>query len=339
MPTLVALIPRALVVFIAASTSALAQGPQPAPREAAAAAQTSTRQAAIEQEEAAKATEVHPPVPNKGEKVFERLDKVLQGGRLTWHPFFENAYSGGGFTLGVGHVNYLGAYNMVDVRGSYTIAGYKRVEVEFVAPRMFNRRGQLSVLGGWREATQVGFYGIGTNTSIDDRTNYLFQRPYGSALFSISPTRRYPDARRRRRAQPVVAEAWRRERSRQSRPYTRRRRYPGWARRSPTCTPREPSRSTGARHPDTRAAAAISARRCTITANLTTLSASAWWSTKGSRTCRSFARRGCSRSAGACSTRARRSVSRSRSSCCRRSAVARRCAGTAAGGSATRTAW
>ena len=80
---------------------------------------------------------------------------------------------------------------MVDVRGSYTIAGYKRAEVEFLAPRMFNRRGQLSLLGGWREATQVGFYGIGTNTSNDDRTNYLFQQPYGSALFSISPTRRF----------------------------------------------------------------------------------------------------------------------------------------------------
>ncbi len=55
---------------------------------------------------------------------------------------------------------------------------------------MFNRRGQLSVLGGWREATQVGFYGVGTNTSKDDRTNYLFQQPYGSALFTLFPTRR-----------------------------------------------------------------------------------------------------------------------------------------------------
>ena len=36
------------------------------------------------------------------------------------------------------------------------------------------------MLGGWREATQVGFYGIGQDTSKDDRTNYLFQQPYGS---------------------------------------------------------------------------------------------------------------------------------------------------------------
>ena len=32
--------------------------------------------------------------------------------------------------------------------------GYKRIEAEFMAPRLFNRRGSLSVIGGWREATQ-----------------------------------------------------------------------------------------------------------------------------------------------------------------------------------------
>ena len=54
---------------------------------------------------------------------------------------------------------------------------------------MFNRRAHLSVIGGWREATQVGFYGIGTNTSKDDRTNYLFQQPYGNALLTVFPAR------------------------------------------------------------------------------------------------------------------------------------------------------
>jgi hypothetical protein len=81
-------------------------------------------------------------------------------------------------------------YNYVDVRGSYSIAGYKRAEVEFVAPRLFNRRGHLSAIGGWREATQVGFYGIGTNSDVDDRTNYLFRRPYAGTLLTLFPTRR-----------------------------------------------------------------------------------------------------------------------------------------------------
>ena len=76
------------------------------------------------------------------------------------------------------------------MRGSYTIKGYKRAEAEFTAPRLFHRRGALSVLGGWREATQVGFYGLGKDTSVDARTNYDFQQPYGSATLTLFPTRR-----------------------------------------------------------------------------------------------------------------------------------------------------
>ena len=55
---------------------------------------------------------------------------------------------------------------------------------------MFHRRAAVSLIGGWREATQVGFYGIGRNTSKDDRTNYDFQQPYASATFTIFPTGR-----------------------------------------------------------------------------------------------------------------------------------------------------
>jgi surface antigen Omp85-like protein len=167
--------------------------PQPSSPATTAPAQTapaSSRQAAIEREQAAKVATLRPYVPTKGERIFDRVDALLQGGVLKWHPFFESAYSGGGFTLGLGYQNYVSSYNLIDVRGSYTLSGYKRAEVEFIAPRMFKRRGQLSVLGGWREATQVGFYGIGQDTSKDDRTNYLFQQPYGSALLTIFPTRR-----------------------------------------------------------------------------------------------------------------------------------------------------
>jgi hypothetical protein len=50
----------------------------------------------------------------------------------------------------------------------------------------------LSVLGGWREATQVGFYGFGTpETSVDDRVNYSFRQPYLSAALDVRPTRKW----------------------------------------------------------------------------------------------------------------------------------------------------
>src|SRR5262249_42932632 len=160
---------RSLQVLTLATTVALVLGlartgaAQEPPSDAAQPAQANTRQAQIEQEQAAKVPTLHPYVVNKAEKVFQRVDTVLEGGTLRWHPFFENAYSGGGFTLGLGHASYVSAYNYIDVRGSWTFSNYKRFEAEFVAPRMFNRRAQLSVIGGWRDATQVGFYGIGTD--------------------------------------------------------------------------------------------------------------------------------------------------------------------------------
>ena len=154
------------------------------------AAPAGTRQAAIEQEQAAKVPNLRPYTPNKVEKYFERFDAVIAGGTLKWHPFFESAYSGGGFTLGAGRANYVSAYNFIDARASWTFSNYKRAEVEFVAPRMFNRRGRLSILGGWREATQVGFNGIGNDTQPEDETNYLFQQPYGSALLTLFPSRK-----------------------------------------------------------------------------------------------------------------------------------------------------
>jgi hypothetical protein len=178
----------AFVAAVLASTGAAAA--QEPPSDAEAAAQESpTRQGAIEREQAAKVPTLHPYEITKTEQAFQRVDTIFEGGVIRWHPFFDSAYAGGGFTLGVGHVSYVSAYNFIDVRGSYTFAGYKRVEAEFVAPRLFKRRGRLNVLGGWREATQVGFYGLGTNTSVDDRTNYLFKQPYISALMTVFPTR------------------------------------------------------------------------------------------------------------------------------------------------------
>jgi len=115
----------------------------------------------------------------------------LMGGGLAWHAFFDSAYQGGGFTLGAGYLKHVGSYNTLDMRGSITFANYQRLEAEYRAPRLFDRRGVLSVIGGWRQATQVGFFGLGTpDTSQDDRVNYGFQQPYATARLDVRPTRK-----------------------------------------------------------------------------------------------------------------------------------------------------
>ena len=151
--------------------------------------EASTRTELIAREQAQKVDDLHPYVPGKAEQYLDYAEQVLTTG-LKLHPFFQSAYSGGGFTLGAGYRKFLGGYNNVDVRGSITFSGYKRIEAEFVAPRLFDRRGFLSVIGGWREATAVGFYGTGTSNSADDRVNYGFKQPYASATLDVRPRRR-----------------------------------------------------------------------------------------------------------------------------------------------------
>src|SRR5262245_41978779 len=158
-------------------------------------AEPTTRQAAIEQAQAERVKTLHPYPQNRGERLAARFERVLAGEGTKLHAFLESAYSGGGFALGAGYREFVSAYNTIDVRGSYSIASYKRVEMEFVAPRMFHRRGHLSLIGGWRDATQVGFYGFGTNSSKDNRTNYRFKRPYAGGLLSLRPTRRFLELR------------------------------------------------------------------------------------------------------------------------------------------------
>jgi len=168
-----------VLVIVLLASPALAQGPQ-----------EPTREAAIESAQAEKSQNLHPYKPGKMEALFNRAEDVLVNGVPRWHPFFDNAYYGGGFTLGVGYAHHVSPYSMVDVRGSYTIRGYKLFEAEYTSPRLFHRRGSLSVLGGWREATQAAFYGVGMDSTLEDRTNFDFQQPYASGTLTFWPTRR-----------------------------------------------------------------------------------------------------------------------------------------------------
>ena len=167
-----------LLALILAAVPAAAQTPEPG-----------TRAEELAKAQAEKFTELHPYVPNTAEKYFNYAENVLTQG-LKFHPYFQNAYSGGGFTVGAGYRTHVSSYNTVDFRGSITPSGYKRLEGEFLAPRLFHRQAVLSVIGGWREATQVGYYGTGTSTSQDDRVNYGFTQPYGVAALTVRPGQR-----------------------------------------------------------------------------------------------------------------------------------------------------
>jgi outer membrane protein assembly factor BamA len=149
-----------------------------------------TRQAIVEQAQAQKAQTLRPYAPSRFERLVTNLENALVNNTATWHPFMQNAYDGGGFSLGAGYRRFTGANSFVDTRGSVSLTGYTLAEAEFVSPRLFQRRGSLSVSGGWRNATRVGFYGLGMDTSADDRTNFAFEQPFASTRLTFWPTRR-----------------------------------------------------------------------------------------------------------------------------------------------------
>jgi hypothetical protein len=173
---------RLFVLLALAGTAGVAQAQQ---------AEPTTREGAIAQAQAEKSKKLTPYVPNKGEQIALKVENIITGEGRHLHPFFDSAYSGGGFAFGAGYLQHVSPFNYIDVRGSYSLNNYKRAEVEFVAPKLFHRRGHLSVLGGWREATQVKFFGLGNESPSDARANYAFQRPQLSALLTLWPTRRY----------------------------------------------------------------------------------------------------------------------------------------------------
>jgi len=150
-----------------------------------------SRQATVEQEQATKSTTLHAYVPSVFERVVTRAENTLLNGATKWHPFFQNSYGGGGFAPGIGYVQRVSSYGTVDIRGSRSLKGYTLAEAEFVNPRVFRRRGEVSVVGGWRDATQVAFYGLGTNSSTGDRTDFAFEQPFGGARVKLRPTRRF----------------------------------------------------------------------------------------------------------------------------------------------------
>jgi len=149
-----------------------------------------TRQAVVEAAQAEKVKTLQPYTQTSLEHLMVRLQDILDYRTVKWHPFFQSAAHGSGFPIGIGYVEHVSPFNFVDLRGSYSTYGYKLAEAEFVAPRLFERRGQLSVAGGWKNATQVGFFGMGPDSSVNDRTNYAFKEGYGSALLTVFPTRR-----------------------------------------------------------------------------------------------------------------------------------------------------
>lgn len=128
--------------------------------------------------QAEKAENLHAYEPNRVERVVTALRLDALGQPRGLYPYFGSVYSGGGFTLGAGYRTFSGDRTHWDLKGLYSIKNYKLVELS--TDSWGHAGGTLNLHGrvGWRDATQVGFYGLGMETARDDRADYRMQQGY-----------------------------------------------------------------------------------------------------------------------------------------------------------------
>jgi outer membrane protein assembly factor BamA len=156
---------------------------------AAFAAAQDTRAEAIADEQAQKAASLHPYVPPLAERIFGRLQEGFLREPGGFFPYFDSVYSGGGFTLGAGYRQFYGDNTLWEIKGLYSIKNYKNIEVGTRSRGHARDRLDFDAHAGWRDATQVGYYGLGIDTVPDARANFRMKQTYFSGAAAFRPIR------------------------------------------------------------------------------------------------------------------------------------------------------
>ena len=156
---------------------------------AAGVAAQDTRTALIAAQQAAKAKAMAPPPLSKAELVTDWIQqRILTERPHGIIPYFDSVYGGGGLTLGAGYRQAFADHSLWIVRGLYSAKQYKLIEFDVVSSVHPKERVTVGATVGWRDATQVGFYGLGMDTRQSDRADFRFQEAFARVTGMWRPT-------------------------------------------------------------------------------------------------------------------------------------------------------
>jgi hypothetical protein len=145
-----------------------------------------SRAAEIAAEQTRKAAEAKPYEPGAAERWAVALRREFLAEPAGVYPYFASVYSGGGFTLGGGYRQFFGDRTHWDVKGLYSVKSYKLIELS--TDSWGHATGRLDLHGrvGWRDATEVAYYGLGID-SPQDRSNFRLQQGYFAGDLQFRP--------------------------------------------------------------------------------------------------------------------------------------------------------
>ena len=142
--------------------------------------------------QAEKAKAVHPPERDKVEEWVKKAEMLFLLDPSGVFPYFDSVYQGGGLTGGVGYRKFYGDNTFWEVKGLYSVLNYKLFEAGTVSKDHFNKRLTFGSSAGWRDATQVAYYGVGQGSKEENRANFRFNETYGEAYAHFRPLPWFP---------------------------------------------------------------------------------------------------------------------------------------------------
>jgi hypothetical protein len=185
-----------LIFVLLGATRAWAQGGAAnstvTPPQGAAEPAEESRETILADRQAAKLKISRPPQPNKAEKYVRKLEGTFLEDRAGFYPFFGSVYHGGGLTAGAGYRRYYADNSYWDLKGLYSVKNYKKLELATESKDHLDRRVSFGSRLGWRDATQVNYFGLGVQSRPEDRSNFRFQEAYADGHVTYRPVRWVP---------------------------------------------------------------------------------------------------------------------------------------------------
>ena len=145
-----------------------------------------TREAEIAAQQQDKAAHLAPHQPHWAEELLLQARQTIVEQPTGFYPYFASVYSGGGFTLGEGYRRFTGDRTHWSIAGLYSVKGYKLIEASAVSPGLWSGRLDLRATGGWRDATQVAYHGVGIDSPAEGAA-FRMQQGFGGGGATVRP--------------------------------------------------------------------------------------------------------------------------------------------------------
>jgi hypothetical protein len=171
-----AIFAAAVILCLGLTGPARAQGADDTSREA--------EQARLQAE---KARTLQPLTGNKAEQFIIRLEEsgLIGTAARGLYPWFGSVLGGGGVGVGGGYRHPFADDGSVNFLAGWSFQNYKLLQSNLLIPAFAAGRVKARIDAKWVDAPKVNFFGVGNDSSKDDKTSYLYRPARIGATISV----------------------------------------------------------------------------------------------------------------------------------------------------------